>query len=276
MFNINFLINTTQLFFTVYLCCCSYLATGDSFTTISYSYCVGVCTVARIVGAVSQAIWEYLLDDYMPVPSKQDWSNIAAGFLEQWNFPNCLGSIDGKHVVIQAPPNSGSLFHNYKGTFSLVLLAVVDAKYLFRIIDVGGYGRKGDGGTLANSAFGEALRNGNLDLPDDCVLPGSQHCTPLPHVFVGDEAFPLQRNLLRPFPGCNLSREKRIFNYRLSRARLTVECAFGILTSQWRMYRRLLTVNPAKAEMCVKVTCILHNFLRMSRRGTRNHLCVSS
>ncbi|CAM4650069.1 unnamed protein product [Leuciscus chuanchicus] len=238
--------------------CLRYLATGDSFTTISYSYRVGVCTVASIVGAVSQAIWECLLDDYMPVPSKQDCSNIAAGFLEQWNFPNCLGSIDGKHVVIQAPPNSGSLFHNYKGTFSLVLLAVVDAKYLFRIIDVGGYGRNSDGGTLANSAFGEALRNGNLDLPDDSVLPGSQHCTPLPHVFVGDEAFPLQRNLLRPFPGCNLSREKRIYNYRLSRARLTVECAFGILTSQWRMYRRLLTVNPAKAEVCVNRGGLYH------------------
>lgn len=89
------------------------------------------------------------------------------------------------------------MFHNYKGTFSLVLLAVVDSKYLFRIIDVGGYGRYSDGGTLANSVFGEALRNGTLDLPDDCVLPGSQHCTSLPHVFVRDEAFPLQRNLLR-------------------------------------------------------------------------------
>ncbi|KAI2646849.1 Protein ALP1-like [Labeo rohita] len=229
--------------------CLRYLATGDSFTTISYSYRVGVST---------------------------EWSNIAAGFLERWNFPNCVGSIDGKHVVIQAPPNSGSMFYNYKGTFSMVLLAVVDANYLFRIIDVGGYGRNSDSGTLANSAFGEALRNGTLDLPHDCALPGSQHCTPLPHVFVGDEAFPLQRHLLRPFPGCNLSREKRIFNYRLSRARLTVECAFGILTSQWRMYRRLLTINPAKAEVCVKATCILHNFLRMPKRGTRNRPCVSS
>ncbi|RXN13459.1 nuclease HARBI1 [Labeo rohita] len=96
--------------------CLRYLATGDSFTTISYSYRVGVSTVACIVGTVSQAIWECLLDDYMPVPSTQEWSNIAAGFLERWNFPNCVGSIDGKHVVIQAPPNSGSMFYNYKAS----------------------------------------------------------------------------------------------------------------------------------------------------------------
>jgi len=86
---------------------------------------------------------------------------------------------------------------------------------------------------------------------------------------VGDEAFPLRSNLMRPFPGTNLSREKRMFNYRLSRARLTVECAFGILSSQWRMYRRVIGVNPAKAEACVKATCILHNFIRRSRRGAR-------
>ena len=243
--------------------------------TISFSYRVGSSTVAGIVGAVSQAIWDCLVEEYMPVPTKQDWRDIAAGFLQRWNFPNCLGSIDGKHVVIQAPSNSGSLFHNYKGTFSIVLLAVVDADCMFRVIDVGGYGRNSDGGTLGNSAFGEALKDGTLDLPENSIIPGAEPRGPLPHVFVGDEAFPLRSNLLRPFPGTNLSREKRLFNYRLSRARLTVECAFGILSSQWRMYRRVIGVNPAKAEACVKATCILHNYIRRSRRGARGSPAAS-
>ncbi|XP_067084755.1 uncharacterized protein [Osmerus mordax] len=107
--------------------CQRYLATGDSFMTISFSYRVASCTVAGIVGDVSWAIWDCLVEEFMPVPTKQDWRDMAEGFLQRWNFPNCLGSIDGKHVVIQAPPNSGSLYHNYKGTFSIVLLAVVDA-----------------------------------------------------------------------------------------------------------------------------------------------------
>ncbi|XP_046899997.1 uncharacterized protein LOC124483548 [Hypomesus transpacificus] len=150
--------------------------------TISFSYCVGSSTVAGIVGAVSQAIWDCLVEEYMPVPTKQDWRYISEGFLQRWNFPNCLGSIDGKHVVIQAPHSSGSLYHNYKGTFSIVLLAVVDADCMFRVIDVGGYGRNSDGGTLGNSAFGLALKNGTLDLPENSIIPGAEPRGPLPHV----------------------------------------------------------------------------------------------
>ncbi|XP_067270790.1 uncharacterized protein [Pseudorasbora parva] len=244
--------------------CLRYLATGDSFRTIAGSFRVGVSTVCQVVPDVVAAIWDCLVDEFMAVPSTAEWRSIAEGFEERWNFPHCCGALDGKHVMIKAPPNTGSLFHNYKGTFSLVLLAVVYSKYCFRIIDVGGYGRTSDVGTLANSAFGQALRGGTLHLPPDHPLPGADHRGPQPHVFVADEAFPLRMNLMRPFPGRTLPREKRVFNYRLSRARLVVENAFGILSSQWRMYRRLIEVHPDVVEGCVKATCVLHNFMRQS------------
>ncbi|XP_034097002.1 protein ANTAGONIST OF LIKE HETEROCHROMATIN PROTEIN 1-like [Gymnodraco acuticeps] len=202
--------------------CLRYLATGDSYRTIAFSYRVGHATVAVIVKEVAGAIWTALVEETMPVPQTEDWRAIAAGFQERWNFPNCVGAIDGKHVVIQAPANSGSLYFNYTSSHSLILLAVVDAEYLFRVVDVGGFGRSSDGGSLRNSAFGESLRDGSLQLPPDTVIPGAERLGLLPHVFVGDEAFPLLDNLLRPFPGRQLTRERRLFNYRLSRARKTI------------------------------------------------------
>lgn len=218
--------------------------------------------MSSIIPDVVTAIWDCLVEEFMPVPTSEKWRSVAERFQERWNFPLCCGALDGKHVVLKAPANSGSQFYNYKGTFSLVLLAVVDADYCFQVVDVGGYGRTSDGGILANSVFGRALRAGTLQLPADLPLPGADHRGPQPHVFVADEAFPLRRNLMRPFPGRILPRERRLFNYRLSRARLVVENAFGILSSQWRMYRRAIEVHPEVAEKCVKATCVLHNFMR--------------
>ncbi|KAL7400259.1 hypothetical protein ABVT39_009378 [Epinephelus coioides] len=109
--------------------CLRFLATGDSYRTVAYSYHVGVSIVHRIVNQVTRVIWDALVGEFMPVPTTDDWRSIAEGFHHQWAFPNCLGAIDGKHVVIRAPDNSGSLFFNYKGTYSIVLLGVVDVGY---------------------------------------------------------------------------------------------------------------------------------------------------
>ena len=70
------------------------------------------------------AIWNQLAPTEMPVPTREDWIKIEREFSNFWNFPNCVGSLDGKHVVITSPPDSGSLFFNYKQTFSTNLMAL--------------------------------------------------------------------------------------------------------------------------------------------------------
>jgi len=91
--------------------------------------------------------------------STSDFENISQGFYENWNFPNCIGSIDGKHIRKKCPKKSGSMFFNYKQFFSIVLLAVADANYKCIKIDVGSYGKDSDGGVLSYSNILKRLEN---------------------------------------------------------------------------------------------------------------------
>ncbi|XP_070402872.1 uncharacterized protein [Nothobranchius furzeri] len=193
--------------------------------------------------------------------SEEMWRDVASAFWKEWNFPNCIGAIDGKHITIAAPPHSGSVFFNYKKTFSIVLLALVDAHYRFIYVQVGDYGRASDGGVYSGSQLGIGMENKTLHVPADCPLPGAEQQLPLPYTMVGDAAFPLKTYLMRPFPGTRLPPWQKVFNYRLSRARMVVECAFGILAARWRVLYTRITMKPENADAVILAACILHNHL---------------
>lgn len=101
-----------------------------------------------------------------------------------------------------------------------------------------------------------------LTSPPDAPLPGDEDGVPQPFIVVGDEAFALNKHLLRPFPGKSLTNERRIFNYRLSRARRFIECTFGILSNKWRVFHTPILTSPDFAVQITKAACILHNFVR--------------
>lgn len=210
------------------------------------------------------------MKETMPVPTKEQWLRIAEEFWNTWNFPNCIGAIDGKHVVITAPANSGSEFFNYKKTFSIVLMAIVDADYKFICVDVGAYGKNSDGGIFSNSNIGKALQSNTFNVPENKNLPGTDISAP--HVIIGDEAFPLKTYLMRPYPKPQLSDQRKLkFNDRLSRARKVVENAFGILAQKFRIYNRRIQLNPENADKVVMTTCILHNYIKSGSAGHSNN-----
>ncbi|XP_017484614.1 PREDICTED: putative nuclease HARBI1 [Rhagoletis zephyria] len=141
-------------------------------------------------------------------------------------------------------------------------MAVCDAKYTFTAISIGSYGSQSDGGIFRISPFGQALLSNQLPLPPD--KPLCSESQPFPHYFVGDAAFPLRRNIMRPYAGTNLDRSKRIFNYRLSRARRVIENSFGILSARWRILLRTMECSPENCEKIVLACIALHNFIMLN------------
>lgn len=196
---------------------------------------------------------------------EKDWRHIAEDFQMKWQFPHCVGALDGKHVALLAPPQSGSVYYNYKHFHSIVLLALVDANYRFIYVDIGNYGRIADGGVYQHSTLATAMASNALGIPPPDDVAG---CGNLPYVIVADDAFALKPYLMKPYPLRGLTPEQNIFNYRLSRARRTVENAFGILSSRFRIFRKAIPLAPEKVETVTMAACCLHNFLLRNKSSS--------
>lgn len=202
-----------------------------------------------------------LQSKFLPPVSQINWKEKAEAFWKRWNFPSCLAGLDRKHVRIVAPNNTGSLFYNYKNYFSIVLLAMVDANCKFVGVDIGSYGKEGDAGIFNKSKMGQQITDGTF-FPPPRHLPGSNIL--LPHVIIGDEAFRLDKYVMKPYCRKQAVQDghKKRFNYHLCRARRVTENAFGIMCATFRIFFTPINVKPETVDLIVWVCCCLHNYLR--------------
>lgn len=190
----------------------------------------------------------------------QSWLEIARGFKK---FPHCVGAIDGKHIDIQSPAHSFSEYYNYKKSFSIVILALVDANYNFIFAEIGSQGRISDGGVFRSSKLWQRICSNDLNLP--MPQPLSRSTIEIPYVFLGDGAFALTTHVMKPYPGNHDERTpKRTFNKKLSSSRVVVENVFGIMAYKFRIFRKPILRDPEKATIITMTCALLHNFLRKS------------
>ena len=246
-----------------------FLATGMSFRSLAFSFRVAHNTISLFIPEVCANIVDEYLDEVFETPTTQaQWQRVADRFQERWNLPHACGALDGKHIAIRKPKDSGTLFYNYKGYFSIVLLALVNADYKFMWADVGANGSSSDCGVYNRSELEPALREGHINLPDPSPLPHDDQNTP--YFMLGDDAFPLRPYMMKPFSHRYLSREERIFNYRLSRGRRVVENAFGILANRFRCLLVTLLTHPDTAVHIVKACLCLHNIMRLRYPNMQN------
>ena len=175
---------------------------------IGYQFRVSRRCISRIIPTVAKAIIDELQHQYLKTPNRVDeWLIISEKFYQRWNFPNMIGAVDGKQIVLEQPNKSGSHNRNYKGTDSILLMAVVGPEYQFLFADVGMNGRNSDGGKWSQSPMKKALENGTLNLPKSKSL--SADSRDIPYVCVGDDAFPLTTYMMKSYPQKDLSPDKK-------------------------------------------------------------------
>lgn len=107
------------------MCAHRFLGSGDTQKSISFGFLTGHSTTSVIISSTCQALWQCLVPNYVKKPgSPSEWASVADDFHRLWNFPNCVGAMDGKHITIECPLLSGSTHFNYKHTFSKVNWAI--------------------------------------------------------------------------------------------------------------------------------------------------------
>jgi hypothetical protein len=181
-----------------------FLATGEPYTSLQYQFRISKSILSLLIPKVCSAISDHLSSFITCPNTTEKWEEIAHDFQVKWQLPNCLGAIDGKHVRILHPNGTGSDYYNYKGFFSIVLMAVVGANAQFIFTDVGCQGRIFDGGVLMNTGFYQALERNMLNIPPPKQLPMENDYDDwkpvAPFYFVGDDAFSLTKHVMKPYP----------------------------------------------------------------------------
>ena len=187
------------------------------------------------------------------------WTPCSKKFETRWNYPHALGAIDGKHVTIRKPSNAGSFYYNYKHTHSIIILAIAGPEYECLYADVGSNGRVNDSDVWNKSSLLKAIQNGSVKLPKDDALPVNGVIAP--YVFVGDDALALKKFMMKAYPQQNLTADKRVYNYRHSRARRISENLLGILASRWRILFTTTNLESKHVKNIVLSALALHNML---------------
>ncbi|XP_033100382.1 protein ANTAGONIST OF LIKE HETEROCHROMATIN PROTEIN 1-like [Anneissia japonica] len=233
------------------------LSTPSDLRTIANLFGVGRSTVCELVQEVCVAMIDVMMQQYIVWPTGNRLRRTIQAFEEKHGFPQCAGAVDGTHIPIIGPAKNPADYHNRKGWYSMILQAVVDNKLRFTDINVGFPGRVHDARVLRNSTLYEKGQNGDLFPAWYKEING----TPMPIVILGDPAYPLLPWLMKGFSeGANFGQQERTFNYRLSRARMVVERAFGQLKGRWRILMRRNDSALKAIPQMVTSCCILHNF----------------
>ncbi|KAK4885232.1 hypothetical protein RN001_001503 [Aquatica leii] len=115
-----------------------FLATGRSYECLKFNTGISPQAIGCIIPETCKIIYKVMQPKHLKFPTTtEEWKKIGKRFETRWQFPNCAGAIDGKHIRITCPAQSGALYYNYKKFYSIILMALVNADYEFIYFDIG-------------------------------------------------------------------------------------------------------------------------------------------
>ena len=241
--------------------CLYRLGRGDYLYTVAEMAGVGLSTVAMIVSEVCKAItecmWEQSVHKFLP-KTTEEFKEKMLDTEELWQFPFSWAAVDGCHIPIKCPPGgleSCKEYHNFKNFYSVVLMAMVDAKYRFVWGSCGFPGNSHDSVILQATSLWNKIQEGSF-LPD---FSNSLEGVMIPPLIIGDSAFPFEKWLMKPYTNAVLTPKQRYFNYRLSRARMVIEGAYGQLKGRWRILMRKSESSHEEVKVYTLACMVLHN-----------------
>ena len=214
--------------------------------------------MCEIVHNTCQVIVDELLTHYINFPSGRRLDSIVSDFNHQWGVPQCAGAIDGTHFPVCAPLLNHTDYYNRKGNYSVNMQAVVDNQYRFLDIYVGWPGSVHDTRVFAHSSLYIKGEAGTLIQSHERTIEGVK----VPRFLIGDSAYPLLNWLMKPYSQSSATSSDKI-TYRISRARIVVENAFGRLKGRWRRFLKRNYMLIENVSTTVAAACVLHNICEM-------------
>lgn len=240
------------------------MKTGSTYQDIAFEFRIGRCTVGKIVSSACQAIVNEYYDELVKCPTTAlEWKRIAHNWETETNLPHCLGALDGTHIPIKCPAREpgGLSYWNYKGFYSIAVLALCDANFKILWCQVGANGAASDAQLFEDCDLRRAAERGLLHVPHSEPLLNETYM--LPYFFIADDAFALKSWLMKPFSRHGASVPNKCFNYRLSRARIRIECTFGILKARFACLKRGMSQSVDNITVIVQACIVLHNLTRV-------------
>ncbi len=241
--------------------CLYRLGRGSYYYTIAEMSGLGISTVCSITQEVSQAIvdclWKETVSKYMP-KSTEDFKEKMIDMDVMWQFPSCWAAMDGCHIPVKCPAGGKIAckeYHNFKNFYSIVLMGLVDSHYRFVWASCGYPGNSHDAIIFESTELCSKIKEGNC-IPEIKNNIGGVNVLPL---IIADSAFSLSKWMMKPYGDAVLSEKQKYFNYRLSRARMVTEGAYGQLKGRWRILLRKCDSANEEVRRCALACVVLHN-----------------